>query len=203
MTELVEVVRSIPRRPATVWQVAVVRLPFQVHGEDGGVFRVEIALCLDLVADLVTSTEPQPEGTVAAGELVRRVLAQAAASWGYVPETLAISDPKLSADLRKALAGTGVSVRVEPELAGLERVLALMAEAFLEREREAVPDVLSGEGVTVAGVAAFARAAQRFQEAAPWRFLSNEDLSSGWRRRRWGRGFSTWSSWGREGCGTG
>lgn len=176
MTELYEAVRSVPRYPATVWQVAVVRLPFQVQGEDGGAFHAEVALCLDLTADLVMGTDPQPERAMAAAELVRTVLSQAAVSWGYVPEMLEISDPKLSAGLRKALAGTGVSVRVEPELAGLERVLALMAKAFLEREREAAPDVLSGEGVTVAGVAAFARAAERFHEAAPWRLLSNEDL---------------------------
>jgi tetratricopeptide (TPR) repeat protein len=175
MTELYEVVRSVPRRPGTVWQVAVVRLPFPIRGEDGGDFHVEIALCLDLEAELVAGTEPGPEGAVAAAELVRTVVAGAVRSWGHVPETLAISDPALAAGLRETLAGTGVSVEVEPELKGLERVLALMVESFLGRE-DLSGGILSGEGVTVEAVAAFARAALRFHEAAPWRFLSNEDL---------------------------
>lgn len=174
MTEFEKVVRSVPRRPATVWQVAVVRLPVWVRGEDEEVFRPEAALCIDVKEDLVEGTEPEPAGAVAAAKLVRMVLVRAVRSWGYVPDTLAIADPALSAGLRKELAGTGVSVAVEPELEALERVLTVMAEAFAEGR--VLPGILSGEGVTVEGVAAFARAARRFQEAAPWRFLSNEDL---------------------------
>jgi tetratricopeptide (TPR) repeat protein len=174
MTEFEKVVRSVPRRPATVWQVGVVRLPVWVRGEDGEVFRPEAALCIDVKEDLMEATEPEPAGAVAAAELVRRVLVRAVRSWVHVPDTLAIADPALSAGLRKELAGTGVSVAVEPELEALERVLTVMAEAFAEGR--ALPGILSGEGVTVGGVAAFARAARRFQEAAPWRFLSNEDL---------------------------
>ena len=176
MTELYEVVRSVARRPETVWQVAVVRLPFPVRGEDGGDFYVEVALCLDLATELVAGTEPEPEGSVAAVELVRTVLAGAVRSWGHAPETLEISDPALAEGLRETLAGTGVSVEVEPELKELERVLALMTESFLERAALSDGGILSGEGVTVEAVAAFARAARCFHEAAPWRFLSNEDL---------------------------
>lgn len=174
MTEFEKVVRSVPRRPAAVWQVAVVRLPFWLRGEDGETFRPEAALCIDGKEDLVEATEPELEGAVAAAELVRTVLVRAIRSWGHVPDTLAIADPALAAGLRKELTGTGVSVAVEPELKALEGVLALMAESFVQGMT--LPDVLSGEGVTLEGVAAFARAAQRFQEAAPWRFLSNEDL---------------------------
>lgn len=174
MMELYEVVRRVPRLPAAVWQVAVVRLPFQVRGEDGEVFRLEMAICLDLKADCVETTDPGPEGAVEEAQLVRTVLARAACSWDHVPEILAIADPKLAAGLRKALAGTGVFVQVEPELKALEMILALMAESFLERED--FPGILTGEGVTVEAVAAFSRAALRFHEAAPWRFLSNEDL---------------------------
>lgn len=174
MTEFEKVVRSVPRRPATVWQVAVVRLPMWVRGEDGEVFRPEAALCIDVREDLVEATDPEPAGAAVAAELVRRVLVRAVRSWRHVPDTLAIADPALSAGLRKELAGTGVSVAVEPELEALERVLAVMAEAFAEGRD--LPGILSGEGVTVEGVAAFARAARRFQEAAPWRLLSNEDL---------------------------
>lgn len=60
-----------------------------------------------------------------------------------------VGAPALAAGLRKTLAGTGVSVAVEPELRALEVVLTVMAEAFAEGR--ALPGILSGEGVTVEG----------------------------------------------------
>lgn len=175
MTEFEKVVRSVPRRSATVWQVAVVRMPFWVRGEDGEPYRPEAAVCVHVNEQLVETSEPGMADVLPAAELVRAALVRAVRAWGHVPGTLAVADPALVAGLRKALAGKGVEVEVEPAVEMMDTVFTLMAESLSEEERE-LPGLLSGEGVTVKGFMAFARAARRFFEAEPWRFLSNEDL---------------------------
>lgn len=165
--------RNVPRRSGTVWQVAVVRLPVPISEEEE-LFHPECALCLDLETGLVSSSPLVREGSLEAAELVRIALSQAVRSWSHLPETLEINDPALAGDLLGMLAGTGVSVEVEEELAALDSVFATLVESLVEGE--APPGLLSVEGVTVEAAAAFARAARRFHEAAPWRFLDNEDL---------------------------
>ena len=175
MTEFEDAfLRSVPRRSATVWQVAVVRLPVRISGEEDELFHPECALCLDLETNLAGSSPLVREGSVEAAELVRTALSRAVRTWDHLPGTLEINDPALAGDLRGMLAGTGVSVEVEEELTALDSVFATLVESLIERETP--PGLLSGEGVTVEAAAAFARAAQRFYEAAPWRFLDNEDL---------------------------
>lgn len=174
MTEFEKVVRSVPRRSAAVWQVAVVRMPFWVRGEGGEPYRPEAAVCVNVNEQLVETSQPGLEDVLPPVELVRNALVRAVRAWGHVPGTLAVADPALVAGLRKALAGKGVEVEVEPAVELMDTVFTFMAESLSEEGD--LPDLLSGEGVTVEGFTAFARAARRFFEAEPWRFLSNEDL---------------------------
>lgn len=93
---------------------------------------------------------------------------------GCRPARIEVADEAVAAGLRGALASAGVVVSLARELPAVRDLLAAMAEHA--PGGSCPPGALDAPGVTPAAMRAFAEAARRFHEAAPWRHLTNEDL---------------------------
>ena len=167
----------LPRNPAEVWQGGLVRLPFWIEkGPDGKPYRPWGALWASLQtgrANQMTEHEPGEHdfGLMLEALLefgLKRELA------GCRPGRIEVADEECAAYLRRALADAGLTVSVSKELPALKLVLADFGEYM--NQGSTPPDALDVPGMTVEAMRAFASAAERFYLAAPWRFLTDEDL---------------------------
>ena len=92
---------------------------------------------------------------------------------GYRPRAVRVSDTRLAGLLRDELADLGIAVDLADDLPAVRHFVEALAEASVETP---VPAALDAPGVTPARLAAFADAARRFFDAAPWRHLDDGDL---------------------------
>jgi len=159
-------------RPFQIWQVGTYLLPVWVEPENGPPFRPWTAVCLNLETGLVEGPDQHTENNDPV-QLALRAVRRAAKKWRSRPQRIEMADPALAGALREALAGEGVAVLARDPLPELQSFFALLEK---DLAADLPPDVLTGAGVTVPQVAAFADAGARFFAAAPWRLLSNDDL---------------------------
>ena len=92
---------------------------------------------------------------------------------GYRPRAVRVRDARLADTLRSALEALAIPVDVVDELPAVDAFVAALTEATSENP---VPAALDAPGVTPARLTAFADAAKRFFDAAPWRHLDDGDL---------------------------
>jgi tetratricopeptide (TPR) repeat protein len=167
----------LPRNPAEVWQAALIRLPAWVEkGPDGKPYRPNGAFCVSLLSGRVNQTS----GSGAEGQ-DPSVLLDCVLEFGLDrelcgcrPGRIEVADERLAVSLEQALAGTGVTVTVSPNLPELNEVLKHFGEYM--NKQPLPPNALDVPGVTVEQMRAFAVAAGQFHAAAPWRHLTDEDL---------------------------
>lgn len=172
MTELDRhIFPALTSRPFETWQVAAVRLPGWLPRTGGEPFRPWVALCASLESGKVVPTEPGPEDEIPS--LLMDAVIRASRKWRSRPARVQIADGAGAEALEGLLAPFGVAIEVRPDLPELsQRVEALSQRLGLEDPR---PGPLTGAGVTLERLAAFARAAAGFLEASGWRHLSHED----------------------------
>jgi tetratricopeptide (TPR) repeat protein len=157
------------------WQVGVARLPGWFFPPEGRPVRPRCATCCSPErgqARIALSVEA--EETEAA--LLERLLRTAARDWHSRPALVQAADPGVVAVLAGLLADLGVAVELRHDLRELREVQAATDRTAREGEGPAAPGLLTGAGVTLAQVEAFARAAVDFHAAAPWRLLGPMDL---------------------------
>ncbi|HEX5715010.1 MAG TPA: tetratricopeptide repeat protein [Thermoanaerobaculia bacterium] len=163
--------RRFRNKQGEVWQLGWCRFPFWIAPEEGGrPFRPGTLVCLSLRtgrrrSSPVGAGEPGPE-------VFREVVAQAARAWRLRPERIEVTDSRIAEDLGALLSGEKVTVEARHDLPELR---ALLEEEAASIRDDAPPAALSAPGITVERMAAFARAAARFVEAAPWRHLDVDD----------------------------
>ena len=92
---------------------------------------------------------------------------------GYRPRAVRVRDERLAASLGAALADAAVSAEIVSDLPALDAFVNEMADGV---NGEHTPSALEAPGVTPERLAAFADAAKRFYEAAPWQHLDENDL---------------------------
>ncbi len=167
----------LPRNPVDVWQGALIRLPAWVeNGPDGKPFRPNGAFCVSVLSGRINQTADTATGTPDRSLLLDcfvefgldRELA------GCRPGTIVVTDENAAAYLREHLAGAGVTVTVSSTLPELTEILNHFGEHI--GEGALPPNALDVPGITLDHLRAFAAAAKRFYQAAPWRHLSDEDL---------------------------
>jgi tetratricopeptide (TPR) repeat protein len=160
------------RSKGEVWQVGRDRALFWATEEEGGrPFRPCILVCLSLRTGRSHSTvpgtaEPEPQAFL---ELV----AQTARAWRLRPQRIEVTDARLAEELRRLLSAEKVPVELRTDLPELR---VLLEERARSLRRTLPPPALDAPGLTVERLAAFAGAAARFAEAAPWRHLGRGDL---------------------------
>jgi tetratricopeptide (TPR) repeat protein len=166
---------SYQKIPSEVWQARLVRLPGRIFEEDvPEPSPPTLGICVCPRTDEIVVEESLDADDLAG--LMVRTLAAAARKWSHRPGTVETSDPETAGHLREILAD---GARIElPVLDGLDGMVERMLSALEEGEdsEDSRPGALSGPGVTVEQMAAFARAAARFFAAAPWRHLTPDDL---------------------------
>lgn len=165
----------LPRRSDECWQGGLVRLPSWVDEPDGP-FRPWAAIWVSRSTGLVHAEIERERGshdwTLSLEALIAFGLKR-----GLVecrPAVLEVADEDLGHRVREALGDRDLEIVSAPELPAVQDVLAAMGEDADGHPMS--PGALDGKGVTVDRMRAFAGAARRFWEAAPWRYLGDEDL---------------------------
>jgi tetratricopeptide (TPR) repeat protein len=169
--------RRLPRSADDRWQGGLTRLPSWIErGPDGKPYRPWAGVWVSLKTGLVNlKMEPAPgahDWTLALDALVEFGLKRDLV--GHRPGRLEVADGELGARLLDAIGDADLTFTVVRDLPAVRPMLAEMAEQIAGEPL--LPGALSASGVTVERMRAFADAAKRFYEAAPWRHLSDEDL---------------------------
>lgn len=167
----------LPRAASDVWQGGLVRLPAWITpGPGTAPYRPWGALWVSRQSGLLhLKIEPAPESH--GPQLLLQALLEFALDrrvGGQRPGGLEVGDDETRAWLTWALRDPELAIETVPGLAAVQEALARL-DAFVHG-RPPLPGALSGAGVTLARLGAFAEAARRFYAAAPWRWLTDEDL---------------------------
>ena len=164
---------ALKSRPFETWQVGAVRLQGWFPRDGGEPFRAWIALCLNLDSGMVMISDPSPGEELSS--LLESALSRAGRTWRSRPARVQVSDVAWARDLDALLSPQGVAVEVQPELPELSGVLANLQRYMALKTTDPRPGPLTGDGVTLERLAAFARAAAGFLAASGWRHLNEED----------------------------
>lgn len=169
---LVERFRRLPRRSSETWQGGVVRARTWIEQPDGRVQRPWAAVWVSLGTGMmnVQLSDEAADAGLALGTLVDLGLKFVRAR----PAAIEVADATLGTQLREALGDPELSVSVRADLPAVAEALRAMEEGT--SDRPPLPEALDAPGVTVERMRAFAEAARAFYEAAPWQYLSDEDL---------------------------
>ena len=165
----------LPRRSDERWQGGLVRLPSWVDGPDGP-FRAWAAAWVSRSSGLVHA-KIEPERNAHDWTLALDALIEFGFQRGLVecrPAVLEVADEDLGRRVREALGDRDLEIAPAPGLPAVQVVLAAMSEHA--EGRPMLAGALDGAGVTVDRMRAFAAAARRFWESAPWRHLGDGDL---------------------------
>ena len=167
----------LPRLHDDRWQGGLARLPSWIdRGPDGKPYRPWAGIWVSLKTGLIhLKVEPEPgahDWTLALDALLEFGLKRNLA--GCRPGSLEVANRELGDRLLDAISDRDLTLTVNRDLFAVRRALAEMAEQVAGAPLP--PGPLDGIGVTVDRMRAFAEAAKRFHEAAPWRYLSDEDL---------------------------
>jgi tetratricopeptide (TPR) repeat protein len=173
----VERFKRLSRCPDDDWQGGLARvLSWIEQSPDGRPYRPWVGIWVSRKTGFAhLKMEPEPgahDWTLALDALVEFGLKQEIA--GYRPGRLQVRDKDLGVRLLEAIGDTDLALTFLPDLPVVRRVLTEMAEHIAGAPLP--PNALDAAGVTVDRMRAFAEAAKRFYEAAPWRHLSDEDL---------------------------
>ena len=165
------------KMPGEVWQGGLVRLPTWIEkGPDGKPYRPWAAIWVSLRSGLV-HMEIEPEF----GGHDQRLALETFLDFGLDkklagcrPDRLEIADEELGAYIASALGDDRLTFTVSKDLRAVQQVLAHYGKYV--GGAPPPPNALDVPGVTVERMRAFAEAAGRFYVAAPWRYLTDEDL---------------------------
>jgi tetratricopeptide (TPR) repeat protein len=167
----------LPRLPGEVWQGGLFRMPTWVEdGPDEKPYRPWGAVWVSSLSGRVTQRlEPEPgaHGPALALEALLEFGLEKELV-GCRPVRLEVPDAELAVYLRQALGEASLAVSVVQDQPAVKLLLADFAEHM--HGGPVPPDALDAPGLTLERLRAFAAAAEAFYRAAPWRFLSDEDL---------------------------
>lgn len=168
---------QLPRVSSEAWQGGLVRLPAWVEkGPDGKPYRPWAGVWVSLRTGRVhLKIEPEfgaHDPSLALEALVEFGLDKNLA--GCRPARLEVTGEELGAYLVRALGDEGLTFTVSRDLRAVKQLLAHFGEHTSGAPLP--PDALDAPDVTVERMRAFAAAARGFYLAAPWRYLTGEDL---------------------------
>lgn len=161
----------LARRSADVWQGGLMRMPTWVDEAGGPPRRPWGAVWVSRDTGMV-NVELAAEGD---WQLALRSLTGLGLKFAHCrPARLEVMDAELGRQLVAALEDRELALTVVPAVPDVAALVDRMAAEL--HGTPAAPGALTGRGVTVERVRAFADAARDFYQAAPWRHLSDEDL---------------------------
>ncbi|HPD31592.1 MAG TPA: hypothetical protein PLL20_16490 [Phycisphaerae bacterium] len=172
----IEQLRLVPQRLDEVWQGGLIRMHSWVTGEGPKPYHpwaaIWVAVKADKVGQPILLRPEEVDFSRAVDALVR--FADDPCLGGYRPGRVQVRDKALAEYLQELLAEVGIEVECTDHLPVFDRVVDALGGAMTGGPSP--PDALSGQGVTLEKMRAFADAAKAFYEAAPWNHLTDEDL---------------------------
>ena len=169
---------ELRRKGGDLWQATVVHVPAWVTPEenDRTPYRPVAGLAVSATSgrvgasELVHASERSPALLLAAVDRL-------GAAQGPAPALIQVGSEEEAATLRATPALAGVGVEVASDLRAIRAARAEMERALSGGDqRSTFPPATDPPGVTIVALRAFAEAALAFHAAAPWRWLSNNDL---------------------------
>jgi tetratricopeptide (TPR) repeat protein len=157
-----------------VWEGAIAAMPTWVDTPGGDPYRPQAVVWASTsrpVANLKLLNEAAAADAVALAAFVE--MGTSAKLTGYRPRAVRVRDARFAEMLRDTLAALAIPIDVVDTLPAVGEFVNAMADSLTETP---VPAALDAPGVTPARLAAFADAAKRFFDAAPWRHLQDGDL---------------------------
>ncbi len=171
---LVERFKRLPRRSNDVWQGGVVRARTWVEEPDGSVRRPWAAVWVSRTTGMM-NVQLAESDDVSDPSFALQVLVDLGLKFvRWRPGGLEVADERLGARLAEALGDPELTVNGRADLPDVDRIVREMEERM--SGAPPLPEALDPSDVTVAHMHAFAEAARDFYEAAPWQYLSDEDL---------------------------
>jgi len=162
----------LPQRSKDVWQGGVIRMPTWVDGPDGTPYRPLGAVWVSLETGLMNVKIAEPSDRDVA--LAVSALIELGLKFSQTrPTMIEVTDRVFGEQVAHALGDPELPIAIVPRV---DVVKALVARMAAEQEGEVAPAALDAKGVTTDRMRAFASAAREFYTAAPWRYLSDEDL---------------------------
>lgn len=157
-------------QPFDTWQIGAAPLPVWLPGE-GKPSCAWVAVCLSS-----HSGEILPSEAAIREEIPRQIeslLAKAGRKWRSRPALVQTTDPEMAGFLSGLLAPHDVKVERADELPELREILDDLLDRLSPDDPR--PSPLTGAGVTIERLRAFARAAADFYAAPCWRHLTDDD----------------------------
>ncbi len=171
---IVDRFKRLPRRTDEVWQGGLVRVRAWLEEPDGTARRPWGAVWVSLATGLV-NVQLETAGVAPDWTLALRSLTDLGFKFaGCRPARLEVADEALGGQLAAELADPELALTVRDGLPAVREMVRQMAQET--DDAPPPPDALDAPGVTVERMRAFAAAARDFYQAAPWRYLSDEDL---------------------------
>jgi len=130
-----------------------------------------MAVCLSVDSDTALSSQVVRESEVPSD--LEELLSLAGRKWRTRPARVQVADPALAGVLEGILAPQGIRVETLAELPQLRELLALFVSGMPQDLR---PGALTGAGVTVERLRAYAQAAAELYDSLCWRLLTGDDL---------------------------
>lgn len=172
----IEQLKQVSQRLDEVWQGGLIRMHSWVTGEGPKPYRPWIVIWVAVKADKVCRPIVLRPEEIDFARAVDALVAFAddPCLGGYRPGKLQVRDKALAEYLGERLSEVGIEVECTDHLPVLDRVVAAL-NGELTGDR-LPPGAMSGHGVTLEKMHAFADAAQAFYQAALWNHLTDEDL---------------------------
>jgi tetratricopeptide (TPR) repeat protein len=179
LSQLIDRFRRMPALAREVWQGGLARMPAWIDPEDGSEpFRPFCVLWVSLSTgriDIYLEPARDAHGPDLVLEGLLRFARQEEKVLNGRASRLQVADAAIREYLEQALATADVHVELVPHLGAFDDALREYS-AMVKADDKPVPSALDGAGVTVDVVRNFADAAARYYRAAPWQYLSDEDL---------------------------
>ncbi len=168
--------KKLLKQPATVWQGGVFKVPMAVRDDDGTPVQPQMAVWVDPGSGLVSNPQFVEDGLTPLQAALEALVEFGldGVSPRHRPSAIEVQDAELATFLKGRLSGTGTHVECVESLPAIQ----IMLDELLKTvdHLQDVPGALSGKGVRIEHVRAFAEAAARFHAAQLWDELTAEDL---------------------------
>ncbi len=168
-------IRRLRKSRGEIWQGAIIRVPQWVVEEGQSPVRPILAVWFSMKSGQINTSALRKPSERNPAMLLDAMAGEGGGGQGMAgvrPDKIAVADESLASYLREELAGE-IEVTVEPDLPGIDNVIQHMRRNLAATSAASFP---KDTDVSPQRLRSFAEAAADFHRAAPWQYLTDEDL---------------------------
>jgi len=166
--------KKLPQRQNETWQGGLFRMPAWMEEEGKKPYRPLMVLWADQATGVVSEPRIIEDGEDANCIALEALLDFGLSQQTHRPSTVEVENAALADHLGSALRPAQIDCGCVSFLSAIQECLDHLAEHMCGSKEP--PAALSGEGVSVEHMQAFAKAAASFYAAKPWERLTDIDL---------------------------